>query len=154
MGMITKLQKEKVVMQMEALQYQRMMEEQDEYHQEALQLLNDLMIKREKEKQELETSSKCIARTYLIMNPEKRLRGEAEMQALQHKFEEGRVCILNDHKALEAQLFPLSDDEQQLSADIKPVENFTCTNVNDEQQLYADMSSDVLAGENHLERRN
>ncbi|XP_038702477.1 myosin-binding protein 3-like isoform X2 [Tripterygium wilfordii] len=54
MAMITRLQEEKAAMQMEALQYQRMMEEQSEYDQEALQLLNELMIKREKEKQELE----------------------------------------------------------------------------------------------------
>lgn len=54
MAMITRLQEEKAAMQMEALQYQRMMEEQAEYDQEALQLLNDLMMKREKEKQELE----------------------------------------------------------------------------------------------------
>lgn len=54
MAMITKLQEEKAAMQMEALQYQRMMEEQAEYDQEALQLLNDLMMKREKEKKELE----------------------------------------------------------------------------------------------------
>ncbi|XP_029130667.1 myosin-binding protein 2 isoform X2 [Cajanus cajan] len=54
MAMITRLQEEKAAMQMEALQYQRMMEEQSEYDQEALQLLNELMTKREKEKQELE----------------------------------------------------------------------------------------------------
>ncbi|KAB1208100.1 hypothetical protein CJ030_MR6G021500 [Morella rubra] len=54
MAMITRLQEEKAAMQMEALQYQRMMEEQAEYDQEALQLLNEIMIKREKEKQELE----------------------------------------------------------------------------------------------------
>ncbi|KAL2665211.1 hypothetical protein AAZV13_02G207500 [Glycine max] len=54
MAMITRLQEEKAAMQMEALQYQRMMEEQSEYDQEALQLLNELMMKREKEKQELE----------------------------------------------------------------------------------------------------
>lgn len=54
MAMINRLQEEKAAMQMEALQYQRMMEEQSEYDQEALQLLNELMIKREKEKQELE----------------------------------------------------------------------------------------------------
>ncbi|XP_043699530.1 myosin-binding protein 2-like [Telopea speciosissima] len=54
MAMITRLQEEKAAMQMEALQYQRMMEEQSEYDQEALQLLNELMVKREKEKQELE----------------------------------------------------------------------------------------------------
>ncbi|XP_077234568.1 myosin-binding protein 3-like [Tasmannia lanceolata] len=54
MAMITRLQEEKAAMQMETLQYQRMMEEQSEYDQEALQLLNELMVKREKEKQELE----------------------------------------------------------------------------------------------------
>ncbi|XP_010274744.1 PREDICTED: myosin-binding protein 2 [Nelumbo nucifera] len=54
MAMITRLQEEKAAMQMEALQYQRMMEEQSEYDQEALQLLNELMVKREKEKQDLE----------------------------------------------------------------------------------------------------
>ncbi|KAH0453085.1 hypothetical protein IEQ34_017409 [Dendrobium chrysotoxum] len=54
MAMITRLQEEKAAMQMEALHYQRMMEEQSEYDQEALQLLNELMMKREKEKQELE----------------------------------------------------------------------------------------------------
>ncbi|KAM7515851.1 hypothetical protein LguiA_005434 [Lonicera macranthoides] len=54
MAMITTLQEEKAEVEMEALQYQRMMEEQAEYDQEALQLLNELMLKREKEKQELE----------------------------------------------------------------------------------------------------
>ncbi|XP_068327349.1 myosin-binding protein 2-like [Pyrus communis] len=54
MAMINRLQEEKAAMQMEALQYQRMMEEQSEYDQEAMQLLNELMVKREKEKQELE----------------------------------------------------------------------------------------------------
>ncbi|KAJ7954262.1 myosin-binding protein 2 [Quillaja saponaria] len=54
MAMINRLQEEKAAMQMEALQYQRMMEEQSEYDQEALQLLNELMVKREKEKLELE----------------------------------------------------------------------------------------------------
>lgn len=54
MAMITKLQEEKAAIQMEALQYQRMMEEQAEYDQEALQLLNDLMTRRDKEKREVE----------------------------------------------------------------------------------------------------
>ncbi|XVF43595.1 hypothetical protein PTKIN_Ptkin02bG0052300 [Pterospermum kingtungense] len=54
MAMINRLQEEKAAMQMEALQYQRMMEEQSEYDQEAVQLLNELMVKREKEKAELE----------------------------------------------------------------------------------------------------
>uniref|UniRef100_A0A8R7U7R0 GTD-binding domain-containing protein n=1 Tax=Triticum urartu TaxID=4572 RepID=A0A8R7U7R0_TRIUA len=54
MAMINRLQEEKAAMQMEALQYQRMMEEQSEYDQEAMQLLTELVTKREREKQELE----------------------------------------------------------------------------------------------------
>ncbi|KAL5721876.1 hypothetical protein ACHQM5_005463 [Ranunculus cassubicifolius] len=54
MEMITRLQEEKATMQMEALQYQRMMDEQSEYDQEALQLLNELVVKVEKEKNELQ----------------------------------------------------------------------------------------------------
>ncbi|KAF8718847.1 hypothetical protein HU200_025154 [Digitaria exilis] len=54
MAMINRLQEEKAAMQMEALQYQRMMEEQSEYDQEALQLLNELVTKREREKLEME----------------------------------------------------------------------------------------------------
>lgn len=54
MAMINRLQEEKAAMQMEALQYQRMMEEQSEYDQEALQLLNELMVKREREKADIE----------------------------------------------------------------------------------------------------
>ncbi|KAL2462969.1 putative myosin-binding protein 5 [Forsythia ovata] len=41
MAMITRLQAEKAAVQMEALQYQRMMEEQAEYDQEALQRESD-----------------------------------------------------------------------------------------------------------------
>ncbi|PNT15863.1 hypothetical protein POPTR_010G109900v4 [Populus trichocarpa] len=54
MAMINRLQEEKAAMQMEAFQYQRMMEEQSEYDQEAMQLLSELVVKREKEKAELE----------------------------------------------------------------------------------------------------
>ncbi|GFY87691.1 caldesmon-like protein [Actinidia rufa] len=64
MAMITRLQEEKAAMQMEALQYQRMMEEQSEYDQEALQqLLNELLMKREKEKQELEKELEVYRKT-------------------------------------------------------------------------------------------
>lgn len=53
MAMITRLQEEKAAMQMEALQYQRMMEDQAEYDQEVLQNLNKLLSEREKEIQSL-----------------------------------------------------------------------------------------------------
>jgi len=51
---------------MEALQYQRMMEEQSEYDQEALQLLNELVTKREREKQELERELELCVFEYVF----------------------------------------------------------------------------------------
>ncbi|MBA0754552.1 hypothetical protein Gogos_020096 [Gossypium gossypioides] len=54
MAMITRLQADKADVQMEALQYQRMMEEQAEYDQEILQEMKNLLVKREEEIKELE----------------------------------------------------------------------------------------------------
>ncbi|CAO2820324.1 unnamed protein product [Amaranthus hypochondriacus] len=54
MAMITRLQEEKAATQMEALHYQRVMDEQSEYDQEALNVLNESVSKLEKEKEELE----------------------------------------------------------------------------------------------------
>ncbi|XP_039124886.1 myosin-binding protein 2-like [Dioscorea cayenensis subsp. rotundata] len=72
MAMITRLQEEKAAMQMEALQYQRMMEEQSEYDQEALQLLNELMMKREKEKLELEKELEVYRKKVLLLEARER----------------------------------------------------------------------------------
>ncbi|WOL12651.1 myosin-binding protein 2-like [Canna indica] len=72
MAMITRLQEEKAAMQMEALQYQRMMEEQSEYDQEALHLLNELMMKREKEKLELEKELEMYRKRVLRYESKKR----------------------------------------------------------------------------------
>lgn len=102
--MITKLQEEKAAMQMEAVQYQRMMEEQAEYDQEALQLLNDLIIKRDKENKQLHeelqmykltpTPSPNKTRTRLID-----LEQEMEDVSLA-EFDEERASILEQVKAL------------------------------------------------------
>ncbi|GMI87629.1 myosin binding protein 2 [Hibiscus trionum] len=73
MAMINRLQEEKAAMQMEALQYQRMMEEQSEYDQEALQLLNELMVKREKEKAELEKELDIYRRKLLDYEAKERM---------------------------------------------------------------------------------
>ncbi|XP_074315777.1 putative myosin-binding protein 5 [Silene latifolia] len=54
MAMITRLQAEKAAAQMEQLQYQRMMEEQAEYDQEAIQMLKEFLAKREDEIKDLE----------------------------------------------------------------------------------------------------
>lgn len=55
MAMITRLQEEKASLQMDASQYQRMMEEQIEYDEEVLQETNDLLLKLEEEVKNLET---------------------------------------------------------------------------------------------------
>ncbi|KAG6386140.1 hypothetical protein SASPL_155031 [Salvia splendens] len=47
MAMITRLQEEKAAVQMEALQYKRMMEEQAVYDQEAMQRMKSMLVKRE-----------------------------------------------------------------------------------------------------------
>ncbi|KAK8582995.1 hypothetical protein V6N13_069761 [Hibiscus sabdariffa] len=73
MAMINRLQEEKAAMQMEALQYQRMMEEQSAYDQEALQLLNELMVKREKEKAELEKELEIYRRKVLEYETKERM---------------------------------------------------------------------------------
>ncbi|TVU48288.1 hypothetical protein EJB05_07919 [Eragrostis curvula] len=54
MAMINRLQEEKAAMHMEALQYLRMMEEQADHDQEAIERLNDLLTEREKEVLDLE----------------------------------------------------------------------------------------------------
>ncbi|XP_021734076.1 probable myosin-binding protein 5 [Chenopodium quinoa] len=54
MAMITRLQAEKASVQMEALQYQRMMEEQAEYDKEDIQMLKDFLNKKEDEMRDLE----------------------------------------------------------------------------------------------------
>ncbi|XP_059290187.1 LOW QUALITY PROTEIN: probable myosin-binding protein 5 [Lycium ferocissimum] len=64
MAMITRLQAEKAAVQMEALQYQRMMEEQAEYDQEALQVMKDLLLKREEEIKALEAEFETYRERY------------------------------------------------------------------------------------------
>uniref|UniRef100_A0A5B7A2D5 GTD-binding domain-containing protein n=1 Tax=Davidia involucrata TaxID=16924 RepID=A0A5B7A2D5_DAVIN len=64
MAMITRLQAEKAAVQMEALQYQRMMEEQAEYDQEDLQVVKDLFAKREEEVKVLEAELETYREKY------------------------------------------------------------------------------------------
>lgn len=64
MAMITRLQAEKASVQMEALQYQRMMDEQAEYDQEALQVMKDIIVKREDEIKVLEADLEAYKEKY------------------------------------------------------------------------------------------
>ncbi|XP_062216728.1 probable myosin-binding protein 4 [Phragmites australis] len=62
MAMINRLQEEKAAMHMEALQYLRMMEEQADHDQEAIEKLNDLLTEREKEMLDLESELESYRR--------------------------------------------------------------------------------------------
>nr|GMC74317.1 probable myosin-binding protein 5 isoform X1 [Ipomoea batatas] len=55
MAMITRLQAEKAAVKMEALQHKRMMEEHAEYYREELQVMKDMLLKREEELKDLES---------------------------------------------------------------------------------------------------
>lgn len=80
MAMITRLQAEKAAVQMEALQYQRMMDEQAEYDQEALQSMNGLLVKREEEMKELEAEIEAYRLRYGLLREEEDCEGgEAEV---------------------------------------------------------------------------
>ena len=54
MAMISRLQEEKSAMQMEVVQLQRMSEEKADYDEQAMELLKEILLKREKEKHALE----------------------------------------------------------------------------------------------------
>ncbi|XP_042431963.1 myosin-binding protein 1-like isoform X1 [Zingiber officinale] len=64
MAMMTRLQEEKASMQMEAVQYQRMMEEQAEYDLAALQKCNELLAQREKEIKDLQYEVESCRKHY------------------------------------------------------------------------------------------
>ncbi|KAK1433772.1 hypothetical protein QVD17_10689 [Tagetes erecta] len=64
MAMITRLQAEKAAVQMEALQYQRMMEEQAEYEQEAIQILQDMLARRDEHVRVMESELKSYREKY------------------------------------------------------------------------------------------
>lgn len=64
MAMITRLQEEKAALHMEALQHLRMMEEQAEYDNEALQKIDDLLVEKEKEIQDLEAELEFYRRKF------------------------------------------------------------------------------------------
>ncbi|KAM7277315.1 hypothetical protein ACFE04_019181 [Oxalis oulophora] len=64
MAMITRLQAEKAAVQMEALQYQRMMDEQADFDEEAMQTMRDELAKREEEVRELEDELEAYRNKY------------------------------------------------------------------------------------------
>ncbi|KAL6225775.1 hypothetical protein ACLB2K_004624 [Fragaria x ananassa] len=144
MAMITRLQEEKAAMQMEALQYQRMMEEQSEDDQEALQLLNELMNKLEREKQELEKELEIYQKKVLDYEAKEKIRDCVKQMCILDDtfagFQEERFTILDQLKALEDRLLVLSENENY-SQDDKLVENdsnFSTKNIEENHNFCQD----------------
>ncbi|BBN14905.1 hypothetical protein MPTK1_6g15460 [Marchantia polymorpha subsp. ruderalis] len=67
MAMITRLQEEKAAAQMECRQYQRMAEEKQQYDQEAIALLQDILVRRDKEMFNLEEEAKLYRQRLLSL---------------------------------------------------------------------------------------
>lgn len=80
MAMITRLQAEKAAVQMEALQYQRMMEEQAEYDQEAVQIMKDILVKREGEIKILEAELETYKEKYGELKKVGSVEGEVDVE--------------------------------------------------------------------------
>ncbi|XP_042392459.1 myosin-binding protein 1-like isoform X1 [Zingiber officinale] len=108
MAMINRLQEEKAGMQMEALQYLRMMEEQAEYDQEANHKLNDLLTDREKELLDLEAELECcrkrLGEETITEPPEEEPSRKTELQNLVEGFEEEKAQISSCLRNLQAKL--------------------------------------------------
>lgn len=138
MAMINRLQEEKAAVQMEAFQYQRMMEEQSEYDQEALQLMNDLMVKREKEKQELEKELELYRKKLLHYETKEKMRVFKKSSASSRSGFSTATCSINaedsdgegDHNStpvdtvvnLEESLADFEEERLSILAELKVLE--------------------------------
>lgn len=95
LAMITRLQDDKAAMQMEALHYQRMMEEQAEYDSDALAKANELLAQREQQIEELEAELENYRMQFA--------GGPTEKQSNQVSFNEENIAeTLLDETGLEA----------------------------------------------------
>ncbi|KAI3466964.1 hypothetical protein Pfo_023627 [Paulownia fortunei] len=113
MAMINRLQEEKAAMQMEAFQYQRMMEEQSEYDQEALQLMNELMVKREKEKQELEKELEVYRKKLLDYETKEKIRSMKKSSgSTRSGFSTASCCNAEDSDGLSIDLNQEAKEEE------------------------------------------
>nr|GMD92260.1 myosin-binding protein 2 [Ipomoea batatas] len=171
MAMINRLQEEKAAMQMEGLQYQRMMDEQSEYNQEALQLLNELMVKREKERQELEKELEVYRKRVLdngeedsdglSIDPNQETKEDESFYAHQEStpadevlnFEGERMAILEQLKVLEEKLITMDYEEVGEMEDLKAGEinghsnghaNGFAKETNSKHQILSSMGKSLL----------
>ncbi|KAI3445231.1 hypothetical protein Pfo_001896 [Paulownia fortunei] len=104
MAMITRLQEEKAALHMEALQCLRMMEEQAEYDDEALQKANDLLAEKEKQIQDFEFELELyrnqlgdvsLSNTFVKPRPESGA-GELKVQKLEANYGESNMTAFRN----------------------------------------------------------
>lgn len=110
MAMITRLQAEKAAVQMDALQYQRMMEEQAEYDQEALQTTKDLLSKREEEIKDLEVEVEAYREKYGILRDEE-IEGRVGETGDHYQEYKSKCC--SSKNETEGQVGETDDDYQE-----------------------------------------
>ncbi|XP_068662279.1 myosin-binding protein 3-like [Aristolochia californica] len=146
MAMITRLQEEKAAMQMEALQYQRMMEEQSEYDQEALQLLNELMMKREKEKQELEKELELYRKkVFHYEAKEKRMMSKKKYNGVNRTSSSSSSLVDSDELCVDLNEGEECDNGFHVSAQNTPTEEILCSGVTQESTKHLSTLEESLA---------
>ncbi|KAH7550393.1 hypothetical protein ACOSP7_024311 [Xanthoceras sorbifolium] len=115
MAMITRLQADKAAVQMEALQYQRMMEEQAEYDQEALQATKDLLAKREEEIKEIEAELEIYREKYGCLD-EDEIQARRDLTGEDYEFK-SQSCSPNDRNLPGSSTEVSNDDDNSVKSD-------------------------------------
>uniref|UniRef100_A0ACD5WQY5 Uncharacterized protein n=1 Tax=Avena sativa TaxID=4498 RepID=A0ACD5WQY5_AVESA len=114
MAMINRLQVEKAAMQMEALQYLRMMEEQADHDQEAIEKLNDLLTEREKDLLDMEAE---------LENYESRFRGESiDLGKLDATDGDMAFRVLDSSDFVRNTLFDFEEDKDKILESLSRLE--------------------------------
>lgn len=127
MAMITWLQAEKAAVQMEALQYQRMMEEQAEYDQEALQATKDMLAKSEEDFKALQAELEVYREKYGGMREEDFMESGDEVDEDYHElksqshssYTERSECISPTVSSTEAQNKGENEQNEERSSSLQ-----------------------------------
>lgn len=161
MAMITRLQEEKAAVQMEALQYQRMMEEQSEYDREDLQKMTDIVQKLETEIE----SYKIKLRNQLLVNE---IRDQMHLSCSKKcepsisrtteplcGFEDEKAYISKHLRKLKKKLHQFSNNSQFVEAS-KLTDKEGAVDITSSEDVYGDADEDAdmenLVVENHVRR--
>lgn len=105
LAMISRLQEEKAAVQMEARQFQRMVLEKAMYDQEAIEVLKEILAKREEEKIVLEDEIRlCKQKLQIVLMQEKDLKAEISSGSLDALMTEGSFAEVNGIQKLETDI--------------------------------------------------